>query len=120
MPEDHSHEMAPMIATLRGIGDGWSLLIVYAALEGVSRFDAFQNKLGVARNILSNRLTRLVEEGIFEKVPVREGARRLEYRLTEKGRSLSAALGELRDWGKRWRAQKPSNGALTMAESAQR
>lgn len=93
-----------MIATLRDVGDGWSLLIIWAALQGVTRFDAFQSRLGVARNILSNRLTRLVEEGLLEKTPVREGARRLEYRLTEKGHALSGALDELGRWSDTWAA----------------
>ncbi len=96
-------ETAHMVSTLRDIGDGWSLLIVWAALQGVTRFDAFQSRLGVARNILSNRLARLVDEGVFRKVPVREGARRLEYRLTDKGTSLRPALTEFDRWGRRWR-----------------
>lgn len=94
-----------MITTLREIGDGWSLLIVWAALDGVTRFDAFQSRLGVARNILSNRLSRLVEGGVLRKVPVREGARRLEYRLTEKGAALKPSVSELGRWGETWSRQ---------------
>ena len=97
---------ARMITTLREIGDGWSLLIVWAALGGVTRFDAFQGRLGVARNILSNRLTRLVDEGILHKAPVREGARRLEYRLTRKGRALNVALDAFARWGEEWTPER--------------
>lgn len=102
MHTDTETKTSRMIHTLRDIGDGWSLLIVWAALQGVTRFDSFQARLGVARNILSNRLTRLVDEGLLEKAPVREGARRLEYRLTAKGSALSGALTELGRWGDNW------------------
>lgn len=85
---------------MRQIGDGWSMLIVWSALKGTTRFDNFQNELGVARNILSNRLAKLVDEGILEKRPVHAGARRLEYVLTAKGEALRPALELIDNWGK--------------------
>ncbi|HUF85865.1 MAG TPA: helix-turn-helix domain-containing protein [Thermohalobaculum sp.] len=85
---------------VRQIGDGWSLLIVWEALNGTSRFDNFQNRLGVARNILSSRLVRLVEEGILVKRPVRVGARRLEYRPTSRAEALRPALEMIESWGR--------------------
>ncbi|QPH53805.1 winged helix-turn-helix transcriptional regulator [Pontivivens ytuae] len=88
---------------LEQIGDRWTLLIIWASLNGISRFDDYQRQLGVARNILSTRLRRLVEMGILVKKPVHEGARRLEYRVTEKGRELRPALEEIEHWGSRWR-----------------
>ena len=88
---------------LEQIGDRWTLLIIWASLNGISRFDDYQRQLGVARNILSSRLGRLVEFGILVKRPVHEGARRLEYRVTEKGRELRGPLSEIEDWGRRWR-----------------
>ncbi len=97
------------------IGDGWMMLILWASFEGVSRFDDYQKTLGVARNILSNRLHRLVSLGILEKRPVREGARRLEYRITAKGEELRAPLTELRRWGARW-----ERGAPVLEDAAQR
>ena len=67
-----------MDSAVRQIGDSWSLLIVWSALQGTTRFDNFQSRLGVARNILSNRLSKLVDEGILVKRPVHSGARRLD------------------------------------------
>jgi DNA-binding HxlR family transcriptional regulator len=87
------------------IGDAWMLMIIWTSYEGVTRFDDYQKRLGVARNILSNRLRRLVALGILEKRPVREGARRLEYRVTAKGEELRAPLTDIRRWGARWKAQ---------------
>jgi DNA-binding HxlR family transcriptional regulator len=84
---------------VRQIGDSWSLLIVWAALQGTTRFDNFQSGLGVARNILSNRLAKLVAEGILVKRPVQSGARRLEYRVTGKGEALRPALEMIKCWG---------------------
>ncbi len=92
----------PLSDAVDQIGDAWMLMILWTSFEGVSRFDDYQRQLGVARNILSNRLRRLVELGILEKRPVREGARRLEYRVTAKGEELRAPLSDLRRWGARW------------------
>jgi DNA-binding HxlR family transcriptional regulator len=98
--------LCPLAGAVDQIGDAWMLMILWTSFEGVSRFDDYQKQLGVARNILSNRLRRLVEQGILEKKPVREGARRLEYRLTPKGEELRAPLTEVRRWGERWTAPK--------------
>ncbi len=92
-------ESSGMDSAVRQIGDSWSLLIVWAALHGTTRFDNFQSRLGVARNILSNRLSKLVDEGIFVKRPVHSGARRLEYRVTGKGEALRPALELIDGWG---------------------
>jgi DNA-binding HxlR family transcriptional regulator len=71
-------------------------------LNGVTRFDDYQRQLGVARNILSTRLRRLVDLGVLVKRPVHEGARRLEYRVTPMGMDLRPALEQVEDWGKKW------------------
>lgn len=92
------------------IGDRWMILIVSAAFEGTSRFDDFQRDLSVARNILSNRLRRLVELDILQKRPVRDGARRMQYALTEKGAALRATLEDMRHWAQDW-SEKPTPGA---------
>lgn len=92
----------PLALAVDQIGDGWMLMILWQSFEGVSRFDVYQRRLGVARNILSNRLARLVSLGLLEKRPVREGARRLEYRITAKGEELRGPLTAIRDWGARW------------------
>ncbi len=92
-------ESCGMDSAVRQIGDSWSLLIVWSALQGTTRFEQFQIRLGVARNILSNRLAKLVAEGILVKCPVHPGARRLEYRMTGKGEALRPALNLIDGWG---------------------
>lgn len=98
---------APLVRAVNEIGDGWMLLIVWAAGRDVSRFDEFQRELGVARNILAERLRRLVDSGLLEKAPISEGARRMEYRLTEKGAALGGALEALNAWGEAWASSEP-------------
>jgi len=88
-----------MDSAVRQIGDSWSLLIVWSALQGTTRFDSFQSRLGVARNILSKRLSKLIDDGILVKRPVHSGARRLEYRVTDKGEALRPALDLIEGWG---------------------
>lgn len=92
-------DISRMAEAVRPIGDSWTILIIWAALNGITRFDGFQRALGVARNILSNRLARLVDEGILEKRPVHDGARRLEYRVTSKGEALRPVLDWIKTWG---------------------
>jgi DNA-binding HxlR family transcriptional regulator len=90
--------------TLEVVGEWWSLLIVRDALLGVSRFDEFQERLGISRNVLNDRLTRLVAEGVLEKVPYQDHPPRHDYRLTEKGRDLWQVVNAMREWGDRWAA----------------
>lgn len=99
----------PLVRAINEIGDGWMLLIIWAAGRGVSRFDEFQRELGVARNILAERLRRLVDRGLLEKTPISEGARRMEYRLTPKGAALSGALEALHGWGEEWVGRTPGD-----------
>jgi DNA-binding HxlR family transcriptional regulator len=84
------------------IGEGWSILIVREAFMGVRRFEEFQGRLGIARNILTARLKKLCEYEIFSRVPVKEGAKRHEYRLTTKGRDMLPLLIALTQWGDKW------------------
>ncbi len=88
--------------TLDIVGEWWSLLIIRDAFLGARRFDDFQRRTGIARNILSLRLERLVQDGILERRPYQERPLRHEYRLTEKGRDLFEVLTALRQWGDRW------------------
>jgi DNA-binding HxlR family transcriptional regulator len=84
------------------LGDRWTLLILRDATAGITRFDAFRESLGIADNILSARLARLVEAGVLVKVPYRDGNRtRQEYRLTQAGADLLPLLRALADWGTR-------------------
>jgi DNA-binding HxlR family transcriptional regulator len=87
---------------LEAFGDWWTLLVVRDAFFGARRFGDFEKSLGIAKNILADRLDRLVEHGIFAKVPAAEGAGRSEYRLTEKGEALLPVLTALRDWSDEW------------------
>lgn len=89
-------------ATVSIIGDKWTLLILRDAFRGIRRFDDLQRDLGIARNLLTDRLTRLVEHGVLEKVPYQEKPVRYEYRLTHKGIELSPPLVALMHWGDRW------------------
>ncbi len=92
----------PVAATLRLVGEAWTLLIVREAFFGTRRFADFQRRLGIARNILSDRLGKLTRHGILRRVPVAPGARRHEYRLTRKGLDLLPMLVAMAQWGERW------------------
>jgi DNA-binding HxlR family transcriptional regulator len=83
---------------LNDVGDWWSLLVVKEAMLGTRRFVDFQQNLGIARNILCDRLARLLENGVLIKQDVGEHGTRYEYRLTEKGR-------DLRQWSDRWNGE---------------
>ncbi len=89
-------------ATVGIVGDRWTLLILRDAFRGIRRFDDLQKDLGIARNLLTDRLARLVEHGVFEKVPYQDKPVRFEYRLTAKGIELSPPLVALMHWGDRW------------------
>lgn len=84
------------------VGEWWSLLIVRECTLGTSRFDEFQRRLGIARNVLTKRLNHLCEQGILAKVPVGEGERFFQYQLTPKGEALYPVLVALLQWGDRW------------------
>lgn len=81
------------------IGDWWSLLIIRDALGGIRRFSEFQRNLGLAKNILSTRLKRMVEEGIMRTEAASDGSAYQEYVLTEKGKALMPVLAALSQWG---------------------
>jgi DNA-binding HxlR family transcriptional regulator len=87
---------------LEVIGERWSLLIVRAVMHGQRRFGEIQGSLGIARNVLSSRLERLVEEEILERRAYQESPARYEYFLTEKGLDLWPALIALLHWGDRY------------------
>jgi DNA-binding HxlR family transcriptional regulator len=84
------------------VGDWWTLLIIREAFLGVRRFADFRDHLGIARNILSDRLRKLVAEDILSKQPKGAPERGHDYRLTEKGRDLWTVLTALRLWGDKW------------------
>jgi DNA-binding HxlR family transcriptional regulator len=92
-------DSCPVARALDVIGDRWSLFIVRDAFDGMRRFGEFQRSLGVARNILSDRLHKLVENGILEAVPASDGTSYQEYVLTPRGTSLFPIVVALRQWG---------------------
>ncbi|HEX6582885.1 MAG TPA: helix-turn-helix domain-containing protein [Thermoleophilaceae bacterium] len=93
--------MCSVARALEAIGDRWTMLVIRDAFHGVSRFDDFQQRLGIARNVLTDRLNRLTDEGILVKHPYQERPERFEYRLTEKGLDLFPVLMSLMKWGDR-------------------
>jgi streptomycin 3"-adenylyltransferase len=89
----------PVARSLDVIGDWWTLLIVREAFKGASRFSEFQRGLGLAKNILSNRLRKMLADGILELRPAAAGGSHREYHLTHKGMQLRLVLLALRQWG---------------------
>jgi DNA-binding HxlR family transcriptional regulator len=104
---DYEGQKCSIARALEVVGERWTLLIVRDVFLGLRRFDELQESLGVARNVLSDRLNRLVEEGILERVRYNERPERFEYRLTRKGRELNIALSGLRQWGDKYLSEKP-------------
>jgi DNA-binding HxlR family transcriptional regulator len=84
------------------LGEWWTMLIVRDAFMGVRRFEDFQRRLGIARNVLTTRLQKLVAAGILERRRYQERPERFEYRLTAKGIELYPILVSLMQWGDRW------------------
>jgi DNA-binding HxlR family transcriptional regulator len=100
-------ESCSVAQVLEIIGERWTWLIIRDAFLGMTRFIDFEQSLGIARNVLTDRLNRLVEEGIFERVLYQERPARYEYRLTPKGSDLFTALNALRQWGDQYLSTKP-------------
>jgi DNA-binding HxlR family transcriptional regulator len=88
--------------TLKVIGDRWSFMVIREAFFGTRQFDQLQSKLGIASNILTDRLNRLLAEGIFDRRKYQDLPERFEYRLTEKGKDLYGPLVAMLRWGDRW------------------
>jgi DNA-binding HxlR family transcriptional regulator len=107
LKRDYEGQNCSIARALEVVGERWTLLIVRDAFLGLSRFEQFQESLGIARNVLTERLNRLVEEGIFKRVRYCERPERFEYRLTEKGRDLQIALTGLVQWGDKYVSEKP-------------
>lgn len=103
MPRRDFAQMECSVArTLEVVGERWTLLILRDALYGVRRFDDFRRDLGIARNILTDRLNKLVDHGVLERHLYEEHPPRHEYRLTDKGRDLLPVVLTMMRWGDRW------------------
>jgi DNA-binding HxlR family transcriptional regulator len=88
--------------SLEVIGEWWTLLILRDAFFGITRFDEFQARLGIARNVLTKRLDTLVDHGVLERRCYDEARARHDYVLTDKGRALWPVLVTIRQWGDEW------------------
>jgi DNA-binding HxlR family transcriptional regulator len=97
----YASQVCSVARTLELVGERWTLLIIRDAFLGVRRFGDFADRLGIARNVLQDRLTRLVDAGVLEKVPYSERPLRHEYRLTAMGRDLWPSIVALMQFGDR-------------------
>lgn len=95
-------------AALEAMGERWSFLILRAAFNGLKHFEEFQSELGIARNILANRLARFVDHGLMERQALAEDRRKIAYVLTDKGHALLPTMVALRQWGERWETGVPA------------
>jgi DNA-binding HxlR family transcriptional regulator len=104
MPRSYGLKDCPVARTLDLIGERWTILVLRDLfLEGPRRFQDFQESLtGVAPNTLSARLKTMEEQGLISRHLYSEHPPRLEYRLTEKGKSLGPIVKAMRDWGRRF------------------
>jgi len=107
LKRDYDGQNCSIARALEIVGERWTLLIVRDAFLGRRRFDEFRESLGISRNVLTDRLNRLVEEEILDRVLYQEHPARYEYRLTPKGLDLHLALTGLRQWGDKYISDKP-------------
>jgi DNA-binding HxlR family transcriptional regulator len=129
MPQKHSAKRrneagdllrspCPVACALDMLGDRWTLLVIRDLMMGRSRFKDFTaSPEGIPTNILSERLSRLLRQGLAEQVPAEDGSQRWGYRLTEKGLALRPVLVALRDWGLHW---EPGTEALMESRESRR
>ena len=104
LPRTYEDQNCSIARTLEVLGDRWTMLVMRDAFLRVRRFEDFQRELGIARNVLTDRLNRLVEEGILERVRYQDRPARFEYRLTEKGIDLWPVMMTMMQWGDRYYA----------------
>jgi DNA-binding HxlR family transcriptional regulator len=104
LPRTYDNQVCSVARALEAVGDRWTMLVLRDAFLGVRRFEDFQRDLGVARNVLADRLARLVDDGILERHRYQEKPERFEYRLSEKGIDLWPVLVSLMKWGDRYAA----------------
>lgn len=107
LKRNYEGQVCSIARALELVGERWTLLIVRDLFLGLRRFDEFLDSLGIASNVLTDRLNRLVDEGIVERVRYSERPERFEYQLTAKGRELRLVLLALMQWGDRHISEKP-------------
>jgi DNA-binding HxlR family transcriptional regulator len=118
LKRDYAGQNCSIARALEIVGERWTLLIVRDVFLGYRKFDEIQQNLGIARNVLTERLNRLVEEGILERARYSERPERHEYRLTRKGRELNIALTALRQWGDEYLSDRPPRLLVRKADRA--
>jgi DNA-binding HxlR family transcriptional regulator len=118
LKRDYEGQVCSIARALEVVGDRWTLLIIRDVILGRTRFDELADSLGVASNVLSDRLNRLVAEGVLERVAYRERPERFEYRLTTKGRELGLVLIALMQWGDRHLSDRPPRIARRRSDKA--
>ena len=112
-PTPHMHAFreaaltCPIPSAVELIGEKWAFLILRGALNGLHHFEEFQAGLGIARNILSDRLSKMVAGGILERTPDPSDRRKIVYALTAKGEGLLPVVLALRQWGEKWGHGQP-------------
>ena len=99
---DFSSMRCPVARSMEVLGERWAILVLREAYYGTRRFDEFQRHLGIAPNILSARLKKLVDYDLLARVPSETPGARHEYRLTEKGRDFFPVYVAIKRWGDRW------------------
>jgi DNA-binding HxlR family transcriptional regulator len=109
----YDDQICSIARALEVLGERWTLLIVRDTLLGLRRFDDYQRSLGIARNVLTDRLNRLVEGGVLERVRYQDHPPRYEYHLTGAGRDLGVPLIALMHWGDRHLAGTAGSPRLT-------
>jgi DNA-binding HxlR family transcriptional regulator len=118
LKRDYKGQVCSIARALEVVGDRWTLLVIRDVGLGLHRFDELLDSLGVASNVLTDRLNRLVDEGVLDRVPYSERPRRFEYRLTRKGRELGVALLALMQWGDRHLSDEPPRIARRRSDRA--
>jgi len=108
-----SHLNSGVARALEVIGEWWTPLIIRAVFLGHNRYDEIQSELGIARNVLSDRLNSLVGAGVLVRVQYSERPRRFEYQLTDMGKDLSGTLVMLKAWGDKWLSGDAQTPQLT-------
>ena len=107
LEREYQGQNCSIARALEIVGERWTLLIIRDAHLGLRRFDQFQQSLGIARNVLTDRLNWLVDERILERVRYSERPARHEYQLTPQGRDLLLLLTAFRQWGEKYLSQQP-------------
>jgi DNA-binding HxlR family transcriptional regulator len=106
LPRTYDNQVCSIARTLEVVGDRWTLLVIRDAFLGIHRFEDFQGRLGIARNVLTDRLGRLVDEGILRRRLYQERPERYEYRLTRKGVELWPMIITALKWGDKYLSEE--------------